>query len=246
MLFFLVWRNIKVRYRQTLIGFWWAVFQPLASMVVFTILARVTRIPSQGLPYPIFVLPAALAWTFFSNAVNSASVSLVMNVALVSKVYFPRILLPLSAVVTSLADFVISLSLLVVVMAFYRVPLRVTILIFPLLGVGLVLVAMAIGIWLSAINVRYRDVAYVVPFLVQIGLFLTPVIYPSTQVPQGWVRVVYNLNPMVGVIDALRWALLGTPPPGVEALVAAWGVLVVLTAGWIYFTKTEQNFADVI
>lgn len=247
LLMFLVWRNIKLRYRQTFVGFWWALFQPLASVVAFTLVFDgIADVPSAGLPYPFFVLTGLLPWTFFSNSVNAASISLVLNVSLVSKIYFPRLLLPVSAVITALSDLASSLVLLIVAMIIYAVAPGWPLLALPGLVALLVLAALSIGIWLSAINVKYRDVAYAVPYLIQLGLFLTPVIYPTAAVPEGALRLIYALNPMVAVIEGFRWSLAGADPPGAEMLISSLVILLLLLAGLITFARTEQTFADVI
>lgn len=245
--YFLSWRDVKIRYKQTLVGFGWAVFQPLISMVVFTIVFnRVTTIPSEGIPYPVFVLAGLVPWTYFANAVAWSSHSLVSNIPLVTKVYFPRILLPVSGIVTWAFDLGVYLVLLFATMGAYGIMPRPTALLVPLLFLFVGVTALSIGLWTSALNVRYRDVGYAMPFMISLWLFVTPVIYPGTQVPEGLLRFVYSLNPMTGVVEAFRWALLGTSPPGTFVGPSLLAVLALLVSGWIYFLRTEQSFADVI
>jgi lipopolysaccharide transport system permease protein len=206
----------------------------------------VAKIDTGDVPYPLFALAGLLPWQYFSSAVSLSSLSLVANVVLVSKVYFPRILLPISTILTAIFDFVISLSLLVVLMIYYTVPLRWTFLLIPVLMLGLMITATSVSIWLAALNVRYRDIGFVVPFLMQVWLFLTPVVYPGSAIPSGPLRVIYSLNPMVGIVEAFRWSLLGGDFPAVSGWVSGVAVLVLLVSGWIYFNRTEQSFADVI
>ncbi len=247
LLYFLVWRNVKVRYRQTFVGIGWSVFQPLAAVLVFTFLfSRVAKIDTGGVPYPLFALAGLLPWQYFSSAVTLSSLSLVANVVLVSKVYFPRILLPVSTILTAMFDFLISFVLLIALMIFYTVELRWTVLLLPILAVGLVLTAAAVSVWLAALNVRYRDIGFVVPFLMQVWLFLTPVVYPGSAVPAGPLRIIYSLNPMVGIVEAFRWALLGGTLNATSLWVSMAAVIFFLISGWFYFNRTEQSFADVI
>ncbi|MBC8096195.1 MAG: ABC transporter permease [Akkermansiaceae bacterium] len=246
---FLAWRDILVRYKQTVIGIAWAVLRPLLLMLVFTVVFnRIARLPSSGnTPYAILVFAALLPWQFFATAVTECSNSLVNNSNLISKVYFPRLIVPSGTVITSLVDFLISFVLLLGVMAWYQYGPDwhlLTLPLFALLGSG---VAMAFGIWFSALTVRYRDVRYVVPFLAQIGMYVSPVGFSSSLVPEKW-RLLYSLNPMVGVIDGFRWAIMrGETPlywPGL--LVSVVLMLVVGVSGIHYFRRTEKSFADVI
>ncbi len=244
---FLIQRNIKVRYRQTFVGVAWSILQPLTIMIVFTIVfGRVAKIPSDGIPYPVFVLSGLLPWSYFANSVTLTSQSMLGNASLITKVYFPRILLPASTVLTPLVDFAVSLLLLFVLLPAYGVGFHLTILLLPVLFLALVLTAFSISVWLAAINVRYRDVGFVVPVLLQLWLFLTPVIYPGRLVPDGALRALYSLNPMVGIVELFRWALAGGPAPGAFLLSSGAVVLTLLTTGWVYFLRTEQTFADVI
>lgn len=251
LLFYLVVRNLKIRYKQTVLGASWAILQPVLLMVIFTIfLGRLggiaNKVPS-GLPYPVFTFVALVPWTLFAQGVSASADSLVSNSNMLSKVYFPRILLPLAAAVTFVVDFLIALVVLVVIMAAYGVaPRGPEVLLVPVLGLFALLAALSIGIWLAALNVRYRDVRYVVPFLVQLWLFLSPVAYPTSQVPQH-LRVIYGLNPMAGVIEGFRWALLGLPwSPGPMIGVSVGMTCLLLLTGLISFRRAERTSADVI
>jgi lipopolysaccharide transport system permease protein len=247
LLYFLVWRDIKVRYKQTLLGAGWAVIQPAATTLVFALFfGRLAHIPSQGVPYILFALAALVLWTFFAQAVGQGSQSLVSAANMVSKVYYPRLLSPLASVTSFLVDLAISfVLLLIVVLAYGRgIPLRAP-LAFAFVALALVIGA-GVAIWLSALNVRYRDVKYAVPFLVQLWMFASPVAYPSSLL-KGWGRVVYGLNPMAGAIDGFRWCILGTPAPPLGLLLASGTMsVVVLVTGLFYFRRVERTFADVI
>lgn len=247
LLFFFVWRDVKVRYKQTALGALWAVLQPFSMMIIFGVfLGHLAHVPSNGLPYPVFAYAALVPWTFFAQSLAGASDSLVSNANVVSKVYFPRLLLPAAAPFSFLLDFVIAFVLLIGMMAYYGIHPTLHILLLPLFVVLALVTALAIGLWLSALNVRYRDIRYAVPFIIQIWLFATPVAYPSTLVPHAW-RTLYGLNPMAGVVEGFRWALLGadTSPGGMIAVsVAVVGVL--LVGGLIFFQRVESTFADVI
>ena len=209
LLYFLTWRDIKVRYKQTVLGAAWAVIQPFGMMLVFTVFfGRLVGVPSDGLPYPIFAYTALLPWQLFSRALTDASTSLVINERLITKVYFPRLLIPLSAVLASLVDFAIAFVLLLGMMVFYGIVPTGSVLMLPLFVLLALMTALGIGFWLSALNAQYRDVRYTLPFLTQFWLFATPVVYPSSLVPEQW-RLLYGLNPMTGVVEGFRWALLG-------------------------------------
>ena len=246
--YFLAWRDVLVRYKQTVIGVAWAVIQPLFTMIVFTLVfGRLAKLPSGGVPYAVMVYAAMLPWQFFSNALGQCSNSLIGNANLISKIYFPRLIIPTSSVIVALVDFFISSAILAGLMAWYHVvpPWQiVTLPFFILLAFG---AAMGAGLWLAALNVEYRDFRYVVPFLIQAGLYISPVGFSSAIVPDKF-RLLYSLNPMVGVIDGFRWALLGQNTalylPGFIASVVLTG-LTLLTGIW-YFRKTERTFADVI
>jgi lipopolysaccharide transport system permease protein len=247
LLYFLTWRDVKVRYKQTAIGAAWAVLQPLLTMLVFAVVfGALIRVPSDGLPYPVFAYVALLPWTFFATALTRAGGSLVTDASLITKVYFPRLLLPLSAVLSSALDFGVAFLLVLVLMGWYGIapgPAVVTVPLFLLLAV---LTALGCGLWLSALNVRYRDIAYVTPFLIQVWFFLTPVAYPSSLVPERW-RALYGLNPMAGVVEGFRWALLGSASaPGVTLVVSAAVVAVIFLGGVFWFRRLEQGFADVV
>jgi len=251
LLLFIVWRNVKIRYKQTALGASWAVLQPLLLMVVFTIfLGKLGGISSKlphGLPYPVFAFSALVPWTLFAQGVGQAADSLVGNSNLVSKIYFPRLILPLASIASFLVDFTIALAVLAVIMAAYGTPLpgpRV-LLIVPLTLLALATAA-GVGIGLAALNVRFRDVRYAVPFLLQLWLFASPIAYPASQVPSAW-RVAYGLNPMAGVVEGFRWALLGltwSPGPMIGVSIAVTCAL--LVGSLVYFGRTERTFADIV
>jgi len=247
LLYFLTWRDIKVRYKQTALGMAWVVLQPLLLMLVFTMFfGRLVELPSDGIPYPLFTYTALLPWQLFSRALNEGSMSLIAHERVITKTYFPRILLPASAVLASLVDFAIAFLLLIGFMLLYGAHPGLAFFTLPLLVLLAVMAAFGVSLWLAAFNVLYRDVRYVLPFLTQIWMFATPIIYPISVVPESW-RLLYSLNPMVGVVEGFRWALLGSGSGmdavfGVSALVVA-GVLV---GGVLYFQSVQQTFADVI
>jgi len=246
LLYFLVWREIKVRYKQTILGAGWAVIQPLMTMVVFTIFfGRLAHMPSDGIPYPVFSLAALVPWTYFAAAVSSGSGSMTGYQHIISKVYFPRLLVPLASVVSPLVDFAVAFAILLGMMAWYHVPPRAAIVWLPALMLLCAATAAAASVWLAALNVRYRDVRYVVPFAMQLWLFATPVVYPASLVPERW-RALYGLNPMAGVIGGFRWALVGGPSPGSMTLVSGAAVVLFLIGGTVYFRTSEGTFADVI
>jgi len=244
---FLVWRDLKVRFRQTALGVAWAVVQPLLLTAIFTIfLNRVAGIYSYDLPYAVFALTGVVPWTLFSQALMTSSQSLVDSANILTKVYFPRLILPIAAASSYLVDFAISLAVLAGVMGLYGVAPAPTIVFAPLFALFALVVALAFGIWLSAVNVRYRDVQFILPFLIQLGLLATPIAYPLSQVPEQW-QVLTGLNPMAGVVSGFRWSVTGefAPPPGQIAL-SALVTAVVLVGGLVYFRNTERTFADVI
>jgi lipopolysaccharide transport system permease protein len=247
LLWFLALRDIKLRYKQTALGVAWAVLQPLLTMFVFTIFfGLLAKVPSDGLPYPLFVLAALLPWQLFAYALTQSSNSLVAEQRLITKVYFPRLIVPLASVISGIADFAVAFVLVLGMMAWYQVPLSLTLLAVPPLVVLAVATALAIGLWLAALNVQYRDVRYTVPFLTQLWMFASPVAYPSSLVPEAY-RPLYGLNPMAGVIEGFRWALLGQeePPVGLM-LVSSLTVLALLIAGMYYFRRLERQFADIV
>lgn len=247
LLYFLVWRDVKVRYKQTALGAAWAILQPFATMVVFSLFfGRLARMPSDGVPYPVFAYTALVPWTFFANGLSLSTGSLVGSQNLLKKVYFPRLAIPLAAVLSGLVDFALALVVLAGMLVFYGVAPGIGALwIVPLLLLALV-TSLGVGLWLSALNVRYRDVAYVVPFLVQLWLFATPIAYPSSLLGEPW-RTVYALNPMVGVVEGFRWALLGTDTaPGAMVGVSSLAALALLVGGALHFRRMERTFADVV
>ena len=246
--YFLAWRDILVRYKQTAIGIGWAILRPLVTMVIFTfVFGHITKQPFEKVPHPLLVLAAILPWQFFSNALSETSNSLIGNTNLISKVYFPRMIVPASAVITSLVDFFISLLLLAVLMVWYHFLPTWRMIVLPLLTMLAFVVALGPGLFMTALNVKYRDLRYVIPFMVQCGWFISPVGYSSERVPAQW-RLVYSLNPMVGVIDGFRWALCGDSQnlylPGFMASLVVSALL--LWLGVWYFRRTEKSFADVI
>ena len=245
LLFFLVWRNLKVRYKQTVIGVIWVIVQPLLSMGVFTIFfGRLAKLPSDGLPYPVFYFAALVPWTYFASALQQATNVVVENQHVITKVYFPRLILPLSAVVSGLVDFAISFVVLVFVTLGFRIIPGTAVLWLPVFLVLAVATALGVGLWLSASNALYRDVRYVTGFLIQFWMLASPVVYPSSMVPQRW-RWLYGLNPMSGVIEGFRWALTGHgQPPGLLQLVSAVMVLVLLASGLIFFQRMESTIVD--
>jgi lipopolysaccharide transport system permease protein len=246
LLYFLTLREISLRYKQTFLGVLWAVIQPVLSMVVFTIfLGNLAKVPSDGIPYPVFSYLGLLPWLYFSNAVSRSAISLVSNSSLLSKVYFPRALIPLSGVLSALADFAIAFVVLVVLMLFYgMVPAASTFLLIPL-AVLTALAALGAGLWLAAVNVRYRDVAHALPFLMQIWMYATPVVYPSSIVPEKW-RLVVALNPLAGIIDGYRAATLGRPLDWSTLGVSTFATVLLLVIGVRRFGKMEREFADIV
>ncbi len=247
LLYFLVWRDVKVRYKQTALGAAWAILQPLLTMLVFTVFfGRLGKIPSDGLPYPVFAYTALLPWQLFAYALAESANSLVGNQNLIKKVYFPRLIVPIAAVLAGLVDFAISFVVLLGLMAYYAIRPTAAVATLPLFVLLAVATALAIGLWLSALNVQFRDIRYTLPFLTQFWLFATPVAYPSTLVPKEW-RALYGLNPMAGVVESFRWALLGkSTGPGPLLIVSTLAVLILLIGGLIYFRRMEKTFADVV
>lgn len=247
LLYFLTWRDIKVRYKQTVLGAAWAIIQPFFTMVVFSIFfGYLAKVPSNGLPYPIFAYCALLPWQLFAHSLTESSNSLVANERLITKVYFPRLVIPISAVLAGLVDFAIAFVILLVMMFYYGIAPTMAILTLPLFVLLAVVTALAVGLWLSALNVQYRDVRYTIPFLTQFWLFVTPIAYPSSLVPEQW-RALYGLNPMAGVVEGFRWALLGTSQaPGMLLLVSIVVVVGLLAGGLFYFRRMEKTFADVV
>jgi lipopolysaccharide transport system permease protein len=247
LLFFLTLRDIRLRYKQTALGVAWVVLQPLFTMLVFAVFfGALAGLPSDGVPYPLFVMAALLPWQLFAYALTQSSASLVNEQRLITKVYFPRLIVPLASVLSGLVDFAVALGLLAAMMAWYEVGPGWALLAVPVFVVFALLAALAVGLWLSALNVRYRDVRYTIPFLTQFWMFLTPVAYPASLVPAAY-RALYGLNPMTGVVEGLRWALLGTPAPDWQMLAVSAAVVVLLLAGGLlYFRRMEMSFADVV
>jgi lipopolysaccharide transport system permease protein len=247
LLFFLVWREIKVRYAQTVLGAAWAILQPLLTTVVFTVIfGRFARLPSDGVPYPLFSLAALVPWTYFNTAVSGASNSLTANTSLVTKVYFPRLVIPGAAVLAALLDLAVSIVALLVLMLFYHAaPRPAAVVLVPVSVLMMVLTAAGMGFWLAALNIQYRDVKYVVPFLLQLWMFASPVVYPLSLVPDRY-RLAYSLNPLAGAIAGFRSALLGAGgPTGVEFGVSLGMACLIFVGGAAYFRRTERVFADV-
>ena len=247
LLYFLTWRDVKVRYKQTVLGATWAIIQPLFMMLVFSLFfGRLARVPSDGIPYPVFALCGLLPWQLFAHALTESSNSLVGNQNLITKVYFPRLVIPIAAVLGGVIDFVIAFLLLLALMLYYGIVPGIAIVTLPGFLLLALLTALAVGLWLSALNAQYRDVRYTISFLVQFWLFATPVAYPSSLVPEKW-RPLYGLNPVAGVVEGFRWALLGkSQAPGAMLWVSVSVVVVLLLGGLYYFRRMEQEFADVI
>ncbi len=253
LLYFLIWRDVKVRYKQTALGASWAILQPLMTMLVFTVFfGGLARVGSDGLPYPIFSYAGLLPWTLFAEGVSRSSASLVASSNLIKKVYFPRLIVPASAVFAGVPDFAIAFVVLIGLMAFYGIWPSATILFLPLLLLLVLAIGLGVGMWLSALNVKYRDVRYVVPFFVQIWLFVTPVIYPASKVAlklesRGLPSWLYGLNPMAGVVEGFRWALLGRTASPISLILASTAVtILVVVSGAFYFRRMEKTFADVV
>ena len=245
-LYFLVWRDFQVRYRQTALGVAWALLQPLLTAAVLTLLfSRLTQAPTNGAPYPLFVIAGLAPWQFFTHGVSTATQSMANNQDLVRRIYFPRIAIPLSAVLSGLFDLLVGLVLLLVVLAFYGQYLSPSLLLAPLFLLLAVVATTGVGLILSAANVRYRDVSYAVPFALQIALFVSPIAYASSALPGGW-RLLYSLNPMVGVVDGLRWAVFHAPLDPWSLLVSISAAVAALALGVIYFRATERTVADIL
>jgi lipopolysaccharide transport system permease protein len=246
LLYSFTWRDVKIRYKQTALGFLWAIIQPLFMMLIFTVFfGRLAKIPSDGIPYPLFVLAALLPWTLFAEGITRSTSSMITNANIMTKVYFPRLIMPLSGILSPLVDFVFSFLILVIMMALYGFIPTLNIIFLPLFILLALATSLGIGLWLSALNVQYRDFQYTIPFLIQLGLFASPVVYPASLVPES-VRFLYGLNPMAGVIEGFRWALLGTQIPGAMILVSVGMVALLLVSGAFYFRKMEQYYADVV
>ena len=247
LLYFMTWRDIKVRYKQTVLGALWAVIQPFFTMVVFSLFfGRLARVPSDGIPYPIFTFAALVPWMFFANGVTNSSNSLVAGSNLIKKVYFPRLVLPIASILAGAVDFVIAFSVLLLMMLFYGISPTANIIWLPLFLLLTFSTSLGVGLWFSALNVQFRDIRYTTPFLVQFWLFATPIAYASSMLPEPW-RTVYGLNPMVGVVEGFRWALLGVETrPGPMILVSTLASVGLLIGGLFYFRRLEKTFADVV
>lgn len=247
LLYFLVWRDVKVRYKQTALGVMWVVLQPLATTIVFTLIfGNLAKMPSENLPYAVFAMAGLLPWNYFAGAIGKGGSSLVGSANLISKVYFPRLIIPVSGVLGGLVDFAITFLLLVALMLFYGYPPTLSWLLLPFFLLMAIATALGVSLWLSALNVQYRDVGYLIPFLVQLWFFATPVVYPSSLVPAPW-SLLLALNPMAGVVDGFRWALFGsTAAPGPLILVSIAVVIVTLVSGLFVFKRMERTFADVV
>lgn len=247
LLYFLSWRDIKVRYKQTVIGIAWAIIQPLFTMVVFTLFfGKLAKMPSDGIPYPIFSYAALVPWSFFASGLTDAASSLVSNSNLIKKVYFPRILIPLSAILSKGIDFILAFLVLLVMMFFYGIIPTAAVIWLPLLCLLVVITSLGVGLWFTAMNAQFRDVQYAIPFFVQVWMFATPIAYPSSLLKEPW-RTLYGINPMVGVVEGFRWALLGiNTPPGPIIFISALAAFCILISGALYFRRMEKTFADVI
>lgn len=247
LLYFFVWRDMKVRYKQTVVGASWAIIQPFLTMIIFSLFfGRLAKVPSDELPYPVFSYAALVPWTFFANGLTQASASLVARADMVKKIYFPRLLMPTGAVLAGLVDFVLAFAVLLGLMLFYGIRPTANACWVPLFLLLALITSLGVSFWLSAMNVQFRDVRYVVPFLVQVWMFLTPIAYPSSLLDEPW-RTLYGVNPMAGVVEGFRWALLGTETaPGPTAVASSLVAMTLLVSGTFYFGRMERTFADVV
>jgi len=247
LLYFLTWRDIKVRYKQTVLGAAWAIIQPFFTMVVFSLFfGKLAKVPSDGIPYPIFAYAALVPWTFFANGLSQSSNSLVDNANMLKKVYFPRLVVPLSSVISGVVDFILAFTVLLGMMLFYGIYPTIHVIWLPFLLLLTLTTSLGVGLWLSAMNVQFRDVRYTLPFLTQFWLFATPIAYPSSLLSEPW-RTLYGINPMVGVVEGFRWALLGTDTaPGPIILISSLVALALLVSGCFFFRRMEKTFADVV
>ena len=244
---FLAWRDVKVRYKRAALGIAWALIQPLMTMVIFTVIfGRVAGLPSEGVPYPLFTLAALVPWQLFAGAVTAASNSLVGSAQLISKVYFPRLIVPMAGIGASMVDFAVGLLMVFLLMLWYGHPPTASIVLLPAFIVLAVITALGVGLWTSALSVKYRDVQYLMPFVMQVLLLASPVAYSAKVVPEGGLQAIYAVNPMVALIEGFRWALLGTEPPGWTIAISIAAALVLLTSGLFVFRRMEATFADVV
>ncbi|MEI6294283.1 MAG: ABC transporter permease, partial [Methanomicrobiales archaeon] len=246
LLYFFTWRDVKLRYKQTGLGIAWAIIQPLFLMIVFSLFfGGLAKIPSDGIPYPLFSLAALLPWTLFAEGMTRSTISMVSNANIMTKVYFPRLIMPVASIMSPLVDFCVAFGILIIMMAYYGFVPTINVIFLPLLVVFAMMTSLAVGLWLSALNVKYRDFQYTVPFLIQIWMFASPVVYPASMVPQQF-QFLYALNPMTGVIEGFRWALLGTNPPTTMIFISLGVVIALLVSGVFYFRRMEQFFADIV
>jgi lipopolysaccharide transport system permease protein len=247
LLYFLVWRDVKVRYKQTVLGAAWAVIQPFMAMVVFSIFfGKLAKMPSDGMPYPLFAYAALVPWSFFANGLSQSSNSLVGSAHLITKVYFPRLVVPISSVISGIVDFVLAFVVLLGMMFYFGVLPTLNVIWLPFLLALAFVTALGVGMWFSALNVEFRDVRYVVPFLTQFWMFATPIVYPSSLLSEPW-RTLYGINPMVGVVEGFRWALLGAQTaPGPMIIVSSLAAVMILIGGAFYFRRMEKTFADLV
>jgi len=247
LLYFLVWRDVKVRYKQTVLGAAWAIIQPFFTMVVFSLFfGKLAKMPSDGIPYPLFSFAALVPWAFFANGLSQASNSVVGSAHLITKVYFPRLVVPISSVVSGIVDFALAFIVLLGMTLYYGMIPTLNIIWLPFLLLLAFVTALGVGMWFSALNVQFRDVRYILPFITQFWMFATPIVYPSSLLPEPW-RTVYGLNPMVGVVEGFRWALLGTQTaPGPIIIVSSLASIVILIGGAFYFKRMEKTFADLV
>ena len=247
LLYFLTWRDIKVRYKQTILGIAWAIIQPLFSMVIFSLFfGRLAKIPSDNIPYPIFSFAALVPWTFFANGLSQSSNSLVINANLIKKVYFPRLIIPISTVISGIVDFFLAFLVLIGMMIAYEIYPTTTVIWLPLLLLLALITSLGAGLWFTALNVQFRDVRFAIPFVVQAWFFATPIVYPSGLLDEPW-RTLYGINPMAGVIEGFRWALLGAETqPGTMLFVSTLVAILLLVSGAFYFRRLEKTFADVV
>ncbi|CAG0974314.1 Teichoic acid translocation permease protein TagG [Anaerolineae bacterium] len=248
LLYFLTWRDIKVRYKQTVIGAAWAILQPVMTMIVFSIFfGGLAKMPSDGVPYPIFSYAGLVPWTFFAYGLGQASNSLVGSSNLIKKIYFPRLIIPLSSVMSGVLDFLLAFAVLIIMMLMFGIVPTVNVIWLPLLVLLAMVTSLGVGLWLSALNVEFRDIRYIIPFLTQFWMFLTPIAYPASLIENPTIRALYGLNPMTGVVEGFRWALLGTDTaPGGVILVSSTAAVLLLISGAFYFRRMEKNFADVV
>ncbi len=246
LLYFFVWRDVKIRYKQTGLGVAWAVIQPLFTMVIFSVIfGGFAQIPSEGIPYPLFTLAALLPWQLFSEGLTRSTLSMVSNAPIMTKVYFPRLIMPIAGILSPIVDFLVAIGILVLMMAYYGFVPTANVVFLPAFILLALATSLGVGLWLSALNVQYRDFQYTVPFLIQVWLYASPVVYSTSMVPEQY-QLLYGLNPMAGVIEGFRWALLGTAPPSGIIGLSVVVVLVLLVSGAFYFKKMEQYFADIV